>query len=211
MGYLYELDKPNLTEEQLFEYLRDDEDLPVTRRSIKYAVMRREIRPTRIGPRNYFSNATASTGSPRASGGERVSLGWWTQSHGRLAPFVGSAPVWSQSAPRGKTTTGFDGMPIGTATYAPSANSAPVTQTQTSRCAACVVASAYTRWANTDDRSMATWPARKAFEDKFDREVDPEGKLTPKERAKRAGFARKAYYQRLAMKSVQARRRRKQQ
>jgi hypothetical protein len=44
-----------MTERQLFEYLRDDEDLPVTRRSIKYAVIRREIVPTRLGSRNYFS------------------------------------------------------------------------------------------------------------------------------------------------------------
>ena len=55
MGYLNELDKPNLTEQQLFEYLRNDEDVPVTRRSIKYAVMRREIVPTKIGRSNYFS------------------------------------------------------------------------------------------------------------------------------------------------------------
>ncbi len=55
MGYLSDLDKPNLTEQQLFEYLRRDEDVPVTRRSIKYAVMRREIVPTRIGRSNYFS------------------------------------------------------------------------------------------------------------------------------------------------------------
>jgi hypothetical protein len=55
MGFLSDLDKPNLTEQQLFEYLRCDEDVPVTRRSIKYAVMRREIVPTRIGRSNYFS------------------------------------------------------------------------------------------------------------------------------------------------------------
>lgn len=44
---------------------------------------------------------------------------------------------------------------------------------------------------------------------KLEKEVDPEGKLTIRERAKRAEFARKAYYQRLAMKSAKARRRRK--
>lgn len=55
MGYLGDLDKPNLTEQQLFEYLRDDEELPVTRRSVKYAVMRRDIIPTKIGRNNYFS------------------------------------------------------------------------------------------------------------------------------------------------------------
>jgi hypothetical protein len=45
--------------------------------------------------------------------------------------------------------------------------------------------------------------------DNFEKEVDPEGKLTIQERAKRAEFARKAYYQRLSMKSVAARHRRK--
>jgi hypothetical protein len=49
------LDRPNLTEQELFTYLHNSEKLPVTRRSIKYAVMRREIAPTRIGNRNYFS------------------------------------------------------------------------------------------------------------------------------------------------------------
>jgi hypothetical protein len=50
-----ELDRPNLTEQQLFEYLRDSEELPVSRRAVKYAVMRREVVPTRIGNGNYFS------------------------------------------------------------------------------------------------------------------------------------------------------------
>jgi hypothetical protein len=68
---------------------------------------------------------------------------------------------------------------------------------------------AYTRWANTEDRWKATQPARDGFYAKFEREVDPEGKLSPKERAKRAEYARRAYYQRLAVKSVQARQRRK--
>jgi hypothetical protein len=68
---------------------------------------------------------------------------------------------------------------------------------------------AYTRWANTDDRWKATQPAREGLYAKFEREVDPDGKLSPQERAKRAEYARKAYYQRLALKSVQARQRRK--
>lgn len=38
-----DVDRPNLTEQRLFEYLKDTERLPVTRRAIKYAVMRREI------------------------------------------------------------------------------------------------------------------------------------------------------------------------
>jgi len=44
--------------------------------------------------------------------------------------------------------------------------------------------------------------------DKFERQVDPEGILTPAERAKRAEHARKVYFKRLAFKSAQARRRR---
>jgi hypothetical protein len=68
---------------------------------------------------------------------------------------------------------------------------------------------AYTRWANTEDRYLTTRPAREGFYAKFEREVDPEARLAPQERAKRAEFARKAYYQRLALKSAQARRRRK--
>jgi hypothetical protein len=67
---------------------------------------------------------------------------------------------------------------------------------------------AYTRWANTDDRLKATQPARDGLYAKFERQVDPEGKLSPQERAKRAEYARRAYYQRLALKSVQARQRR---
>jgi hypothetical protein len=44
--------------------------------------------------------------------------------------------------------------------------------------------------------------------ERFEREVDPDGTLPPAERAKRAEYARKAYFQRLALKSAQVRRRR---
>jgi hypothetical protein len=50
-----ELDRPNMTEQQLFGYLLYEQELPVTRRMIHYAVMRREIVPTRLGNGNYFS------------------------------------------------------------------------------------------------------------------------------------------------------------
>lgn len=65
---------------------------------------------------------------------------------------------------------------------------------------------AYSRWAQERDRSAATKAARQAFADRFDREVDPDGVLTTAERNKRADAARKAYFQRLALKSAQARR-----
>jgi hypothetical protein len=67
---------------------------------------------------------------------------------------------------------------------------------------------AHKSWANTENRSARTAPARKAMLDKFEREVDPDGTLAPAERAKRAAHLRKAYFARLALKSAQARRRR---
>jgi len=70
---------------------------------------------------------------------------------------------------------------------------------------------AYTRWAHAsaEDRSLATRPMREGLQAKFEREADPEGTLTPRERAKRAELLRKAFFARLALKSAQARRRRK--
>lgn len=63
-------------------------------------------------------------------------------------------------------------------------------------------------WARTENRSARTAPARLALMEKFELQVDPDSVLLPGERAKRAESARKAYYQRLALKSAQARRRR---
>jgi hypothetical protein len=49
-------DDPVLTEQQLFEYLRYQRNLiSVTRHSVKHAVINREIVPTRIGNKNWFS------------------------------------------------------------------------------------------------------------------------------------------------------------
>jgi len=64
---------------------------------------------------------------------------------------------------------------------------------------------ANTRWAHEPDRTAATAAARAALADKFEREVDPEGILPPAERAKRAANARRAFYQRLAIKSAESR------
>jgi hypothetical protein len=68
-------------------------------------------------------------------------------------------------------------------------------------------AAAHILWSRVPDRSAHTAPARKAFRAKFEREVDPEGKLSPAERSRRAGHLRKAYYIRLAALSAKARRR----
>lgn len=65
---------------------------------------------------------------------------------------------------------------------------------------------AYTLHATHDPRET-TKPARAAFLARFEREVDPDGKLPPAERLRRAGYARKAYFTRLALRSAQARRR----
>lgn len=56
--------------------------------------------------------------------------------------------------------------------------------------------------AKVADPAAHTAPARRAFLDRFEREVDPEGVLPPAERARRGDHARKAYYTRLALKSA---------
>jgi hypothetical protein len=66
---------------------------------------------------------------------------------------------------------------------------------------------AHDSWARTEDRTARTAKARQALEDKFVAQVDPDGLLPPAERAKRAENARQAHYKRMALKSVQARRR----
>jgi hypothetical protein len=58
-----------------------------------------------------------------------------------------------------------------------------------------------------DDESAHTLPARTAFLERFAREVDPDQRLDPAVRAKRAQHALKSYMAGLALKSAQARRR----
>ncbi len=65
---------------------------------------------------------------------------------------------------------------------------------------------AHAKWAKTEDRSAATQAARDGMLRKFEDEVDPDRKLLPEERAKRAESARRAFYQRIALKSAQSRR-----
>jgi hypothetical protein len=64
---------------------------------------------------------------------------------------------------------------------------------------------AHAQWANCDDPASHTAPARKAFLDKFEEQVDPGGTLAPEERARRAEHARKAHFKRLALASSKAR------
>ncbi len=65
---------------------------------------------------------------------------------------------------------------------------------------------AHESWANTPDRAARTAPARAALLARFEREVDPDNLLEPAERGRRAEHKRKAYFQRLALRSAQSRR-----
>ena len=59
---------------------------------------------------------------------------------------------------------------------------------------------------SVDERTRA---GRVAFLDRFEREVDPNGTLSPDERKRRADHAKKAYFAGLALKSARARRAKK--
>jgi hypothetical protein len=59
--------------------------------------------------------------------------------------------------------------------------------------------------AHISDEAQHTAPARAAFLSRFEREVDPDGVLDPKERARRAEHAKKAYFLKLALASRKAR------
>lgn len=69
-------------------------------------------------------------------------------------------------------------------------------------------AAAYRLHSLHDSREI-TANARAAFANRFEREVDPEGKLPLEERRRRAECARKAYFVELAAKSARARQRRR--
>ena len=64
------------------------------------------------------------------------------------------------------------------------------------------------RWAFAADRTAATAAARAAADARFASAVDPEGKLPPEERERRAASLRKSHYQRMALASVKKRRKR---
>ena len=59
-------------------------------------------------------------------------------------------------------------------------------------------------WARTQDRSARTRPAREAFLKRFEREVDPDGRLPPDERRRRAEHALRAHMLRLRKRSMPA-------
>jgi hypothetical protein len=57
---------------------------------------------------------------------------------------------------------------------------------------------AYALHAKYDSKEVIA-PARRAFLDRFEREVDPEGKLPEAERLRRTEYARRAYFTGLAL------------
>jgi hypothetical protein len=64
------------------------------------------------------------------------------------------------------------------------------------------------RWSKVIDRRRATEPGRRAAFERFERLVDPEGKLDPSVRARLAENLRRAHMAKAALASVRARRRR---
>lgn len=68
---------------------------------------------------------------------------------------------------------------------------------------------AYRRWSKVADRAAALAPARDGFLAKLEREVDPDGVMTPKQRAAAAEAARRAHMAFVAQRSRQVRQARK--
>jgi len=64
---------------------------------------------------------------------------------------------------------------------------------------------AHTSWANTADPTARTQAGRDTFLKRFEDQVDPDRRLSPEVRAKRAESAKKAYFAQLALKSAKAR------
>jgi hypothetical protein len=63
---------------------------------------------------------------------------------------------------------------------------------------------ANTRWSREDPKE-GTRPARRAYERRFELEVDPDGTLPEAERKRRVAAAMRAHMQRLALASSRAR------
>lgn len=66
-------------------------------------------------------------------------------------------------------------------------------------------AGAHKSWSRTEDRTARTAPGTAAFMAKFEKQVDPEGRLAPEVRAAMAEHARKAYFIELSEKAARAR------
>ena len=70
-------------------------------------------------------------------------------------------------------------------------------------------AAALTRWGrlgSADDRFEATKPARAGKMARFEREADPDGRLTPAERARAAEQLQRAHMIRMSLRAAKVRR-----
>lgn len=73
------------------------------------------------------------------------------------------------------------------------------------QCALIARIAAHESWARTPDHAKRTQPVRSGFPARFERQVYPDGTLTPEERQRRAASAMRAHMQRLARRSAKAR------
>ena len=70
-------------------------------------------------------------------------------------------------------------------------------------------AAALTRWGrlgSAEDRRAATEPGRRAVFGRFEREADPDGRLTPVERARAAEQLQRAHMIRMSLRAAKVRR-----
>ena len=65
-------------------------------------------------------------------------------------------------------------------------------------------AAVHQSWANTIDRKARTSAGTEAFLSRFEKQVDPEGTLTKRERERRAESAKRSYFAALALKASKA-------
>jgi len=65
---------------------------------------------------------------------------------------------------------------------------------------------AHSSWAKTANRRARTQPGSQALLAKLAAEVDPDGLMSPEDRAKAVENAKSAYFSRLAMRAAAARR-----
>ena len=61
-------------------------------------------------------------------------------------------------------------------------------------------------WAQTPDRSARSRPGQDGLNAKFEREVDPDGVMSPEDKAKAVEAKRRAHFLRLAQLSAASRR-----
>jgi len=66
-------------------------------------------------------------------------------------------------------------------------------------------AAAHRSWANTEDVAARLAPAHRAFEARFERQVDPDSRMRPEDRARCAEHAKRAYFREMAIRSNRAR------